>query len=453
MNKKSWFKKLDFKNIFKWNPRRIGIVRFPNGSIFDNNYDSNTIYSEISAVGHAVDMIAEKVSEILPVIKDSNGEIVSGRDSSRLLELLYNPSPLYSRRSFLVQVATEYLLYNNAFIYLANYKNALPSEIEPIYLKSISITETYNNKKYLVNSTGVNSRYNGEYNLDLQNGRILSKIDIGELLHISGYRSNNELFSKSKLIGLTSQASIMSSAMNSLESALLKGFSAGAIIGVDTKNNDVFEQFAKDVKTHFSGSSKSGDAMVLKSSSFKADYPKMTNKDMQTIENMESAKKSIYERFEIPEPLINSSAQTYNNYQTAMYALYDNAVLPLFNLIYGSLSEAMRDRNILKNSQSISYDPTSIPALKIRDSDEIETLKSTGALSINELRAKMGYQPVVADNADTPVGLLSKQNLVQGNSVDQVIKSRWIDEIKESGMTEEEAKQAWDVSKKIIRNG
>lgn len=453
MNKKSWFKKLDFKNIFKWNPRRIGVARFPNGSIFDNNYDSNTIYSEISAVGHAVDMIAEKVSEILPVIKDSDGGIVSGRDSSRLLELLYNPSPLYSRRSFLVQVATEYLLYNNAFIYLANYKNALPSEIEPIYLKSISITETYNNKKYLVNSTGVNSRYNGEYNLDLQNGRILSKIDIGELLHISGYRSNNELFSKSKLIGLTSQASIMSSAMNSLESALLKGFSAGAIIGVDTKNNDVFEQFAKDVKTHFSGSSKSGDAMVLKSSSFKADYPKMTNKDMQTIENMESAKKSIYERFEIPEPLINSSAQTYNNYQTAMYALYDNAVLPLFNLIYGSLSEAMRDRNILKNSQSISYDPTSIPALKIRDSDEIETLKNTGALSINELRAKMGYQPVVADNADTPVGLLSKQNLVQGNSVDQVIKSRWIDEIKESGMTEEEAKQAWDVSKKIIRNG
>jgi HK97 family phage portal protein len=453
VNKKSWFKKLDFKNIFKWNPRRIGIVRFPNGSIFDNNYDSNTIYSEISAVGHAVDMIAEKVSEILPVIKDSNGEIVSGRDSSRLLELLYNPSPLYSRRSFLVQVATEYLLYNNAFIYLANYKNALPSEIEPIYLKSVSITETYNNKKYLVNSTGVNSRYNGEYNLDLQNGRILSKIDIGELLHISGYRSNNELFSKSKLIGLTSQASIMSSAMNSLESALLKGFSAGAIIGVDTKNNDVFEQFAKDVKTHFSGSSKSGDAMVLKSSSFKADYPKMTNKDMQTIENMESAKKSIYERFEIPEPLINSSAQTYNNYQTAMYALYDNAVLPLFNLIYGALSEAMRDRNILKNSQSISYDPTSIPALKIRDSDEIETLKSTGALSINELRAKMGYQPVVADNADTPVGLLSKQNLIQGNSVDQVIKSRWIDEIKESGMTEEEARQAWDVSKKIIRNG
>ena len=428
-------------------------MRFPDGSIFGNNYDSNTIYSEISAVGHAVDMIAEKVSEILPVIKDSNGEIVSGRDSSRLLELLYNPSPLYSRRSFLVQVATEYLLYNNAFIYLANYKNALPSEIEPIYLKSVSITETYNNKKYLVNSTGVNSRYNGEYNLDLQNGRILSKIDIGELLHISGYRSNNELFSKSKLIGLTSQASIMSSAMNSLESALLKGFSAGAIIGVDTKNNDVFEQFAKDVKTHFSGSSKSGDAMVLKSSSFKADYPKMTNKDMQTIENMESAKKSIYERFEIPEPLINSSAQTYNNYQTAMYALYDNAVLPLFNLIYGALSEAMRDRNILKNSQSISYDPASIPALKIRDSDEIETLKSTGALSINELRAKMGYQPVVADNADTPVGLLSKQNLVQGNSVDQVIKSRWIDEIKESGMTEEEAKQAWDVSKKIIRNG
>ena len=453
MNKKSWFKKLDFKNIFKRNPRITDLMRFPNGSIFGNNYDSNTIYSEISAVGHAVDMIAEKVSEILPVIKDSNGEIVSGRDSSRLLELLYNPSPLYSRRSFLVQVATEYLLYNNAFIYLANYKNALPSEIEPIYLKSISITETYNNKKYLVNSTGVNSRYNGEYNLDLQNGRILSKIDIGELLHISGYRSNNELFSKSKLIGLTSQASIMSSAMNSLESALLKGFSAGAIIGVDTKNNDVFEQFAKDVKTHFSGSSKSGDAMVLKSSSFKADYPKMTNKDMQTIENMESAKKSIYERFEIPEPLINSSAQTYNNYQTAMYALYDNAVLPLFNLIYGALSEAMRDRNILKNSQSISYDPTSIPALKIRDSDEIETLKSTGALSINELRAKMGYQPVVADNADTPVGLLSKQNLVQGNSVDQVIKSRWIDEIKESGMTEEEAKQAWDVSKKIIRNG
>ena len=453
MNKKSWFKKLDFKNIFKRNPRITDLMRFPNGSIFGNNYDSNTIYSEISAVGHAVDMIAEKVSEILPVIKDSNGEIVSGRDSSRLLELLYNPSPLYSRRSFLVQIATEYLLYNNAFIYLANYKNALPSEIEPIYLKSISITETYNNKKYLVNSTGVNSRYNGEYNLDLQNGRILSKIDIGELLHISGYRTNNELFSKSKLIGLTSQASIMSSAMNSLESALLKGFSAGAIIGVDTKNNDVFEQFAKDVKTHFSGSSKSGDAMVLKSSSFKADYPKMTNKDMQTIENMESAKKSIYERFEIPEPLINSSAQTYNNYQTAMYALYDNAVLPLFNLIYGALSEAMRDRNILKNSQSISYDPASIPALKIRDSEEIETLKSTGALSINELRAKMGYQPVVADNADTPVGLLSKQNLIQGNSVDQVIKSRWIDEIKESGMTEEEAKQAWDVSKKIIRNG
>jgi phage portal protein BeeE len=146
----------------------------------------------------------------------------------------------------------------------------------------------------------------------------------------------------------------------------------------------------------------------------------MTNKDMQQIENVNNAKKVIFDRFQIPSPMRENEAQTYDNYASAQYVFYDRTILPFVNGIFEELTQFFRKRKVLKDNQYISYNPSEITALQKRFAEELKFKKEIGVLTINELRELQGYDGIGEEGdvlyqpiGNVPVGFMNNFNSLE----------------------------------------
>jgi phage portal protein BeeE len=154
--------------------------------------DGYSLYKNVAPIGHAVDMIAEKVSQLQPVIVDRNGVVVN--EGSDIYEILRKPNSVQRYAEFMMQIATDFLIYNNAYVHLSNNTNHKSKYITPVCDRSVTITETSGVRNYRVNNTGFYSSINGTYSQkhDENDGRIVGANRLGELIHIKGYLGQNE---------------------------------------------------------------------------------------------------------------------------------------------------------------------------------------------------------------------------------------------------------------------
>jgi predicted metal-binding transcription factor (methanogenesis marker protein 9) len=116
----------------------------------------------------------------------------------------------------------------------------------------------------------------------------------------------------------------------------------------------------------------------------------MNNKDMQADTLNKDARKVIYDRFQIPEPMRNGTVQTYSNFETAQYVFYIQAVIPIIEEIFEALTNFFRTRKCLKPNEYLTYDDTMIKALKVSFNEQMKLKKELGIFTINELRKNYG---------------------------------------------------------------
>jgi hypothetical protein len=157
-----------------------------------------------------------------------------------------------------------------------------------------------------------------------------------------------------------------------------------------------------------------------------------SNRDMQANENKQQSKMSIYQRYDIPEPLVNSGSQTYNNYQTALYALYENAVFPTFNAIFDAISDSFINRKLIKPEHRITCDSSKVSAMKLREAEEVRMLKLANVLTVNEMRSRLGYERL-KEHGDEVYRPMSEIPISQDPYADQATKKEWVDQIKALG--------------------
>ena len=391
------------------------------------------LYKNIAPIGHAIDMIAEKVAQLKPVVVDEGSAVVEG--VSEVYQLLNKPNQAQRYSEFLVQMATDYLIYNNAYIHLSNNVDYKAKNITPVCDSSVSVTESTGIRTYSVNKTGFYASVQGTYiqRYNSESGRILSSDKLGELLHIKGYLGQNETKATSKLIALAQDAQIVEKSLLQVTAYLDRGYSGSGILQTKFKTQEQFEQFKKDLNNYYTGAQNEGRMMALNGSEIEVHmHTNRTNRDMQANESKQQSKMSIYQRYDIPEPLINSDSQTYNNYQTALYALYENAIFPTFTAIFDAITEALVNRKMLKDGQRITYDASVVPAMKLREAEEVRLLKESGVLTINELRSKLGYEELESDG-DYVYRPMSEMPVGKDGYTDDNIKKEWVDQIKSLG--------------------
>ena len=426
-------------NLYLKNLLPISKTTGNNESVFtqllkNGNNNGYSLYKNVAPIGHAVDMIAEKVSQLQPVIVDRNGVVVAdGGDD--VYELLRKPNSVQRYAEFMMQLATDFLIYNNCYVHLSNNTNYKSKYITPVCDNSVSITESDGQRTYTVNITGFYSSINGVYiqRHDKNDGRIIGANGLGELIHIKGYLGQNETKATSKLLALAEDAEIVEKSLLQVKSFLDRGYSGSGILQTNFKKQEMFEAFKKDLANYYTGAQNEGRMMALNGTDVEVHmHNNRSNRDMQANENKQQSKMSIYQRYDIPEPLVNSGSQTYNNYQTALYALYENAVFPTFNAIFDAISDSFINRKLLKPENRITCDSSKVSAMKLREAEEVRMLKLANVLTVNEMRSRLGYEKL-KDYGDEVYRPMSEIPISQDPYADQATKKEWVDQIKSLG--------------------
>ncbi len=366
--------------------------------------EAYNIYNFNSAVSDAVDSIASKTANLRPIIKKDDGSIINEHN---VLAFLKNPNKLQNYPDFMESVSTNFLLNKNTYIEIIGNVRFKPSEMYSLKNTWVSTSEQPNAASYIVTVTGFFGFLSGNFLLTSNTGRILGASNLVELSHIKGFALSREsLIAVSVLSSIERDVEMMDQANNHNLSLLTKGFNGSGLVSIDTDDNEGYEQFKRDFRDKYQGSGNAGIPVVSKGKDIQFTSFGQTNKEMEYSKVRKMSQETAYQRFEFPKPLIDGSAQTFNNYQTARGALYDDAVFPLADKIFAGLTKVFKDRGMLKPDELITYDMGDIPALQQRQTEELKSLRAAFILSTNELRAIAGYEEV--DGGDS---ILAPSNL------------------------------------------
>ena len=89
--------------------------------------------------------------------------------------------------------------------------------------------------------------------------------------------------------------------------------------------------------------------------------------------------------------MVSSETMTFSNMDSAKFAFYDNAVLPLFKQYLSFLDYSVLDR-YKQPDLVFSFDPAGIEALEASKIDNALTLSKLEAVTDNEIRTQVGYE-------------------------------------------------------------
>ena len=351
------------------------------------------LYNKNSALSDAVDTISSECKSISPVVI-RNEEIVKDHP---VLKLLERPNPKTDWNDFMESLVVDKILTRNSFITAFGNVKFMPIELWNTPCASMYAQGSGLN--YTLHTRNVNALVflDNSYKYDTKSGRYIDKMDLAELIKMSGfmnYTTSNGYIADSPLSSIIYELEILNNGNNHNLNLLLNGVNLSGVFNIDTIDKDSVDQFKLDVQNYFGGSGNAGKYLVSKGKTIDFKPIQMSNKEMQQIENINIARRVIYDRLQIPSPLRDDSVQTYDNYNAAQYVFYDRTILPIVKDVFSDLTMFFRRRKALKDNETIGYNPTAITALQTRFNEELKLKNELGVFTINEIRAMRGEEGI-----------------------------------------------------------
>jgi HK97 family phage portal protein len=405
-----------FKRIKTSNPvieRKSNIVDLVPGSFLDHVFGGGSyvsarqaasFYQSTSAVATAVDMIADAVEQIEPVIQTSDGKFIKDHP---VLDLVRNPNGFSRWHQFIGALARNYLLKHDSLISASGNIKRPPIEIWPVNLQTVSIIEHLD--RYPSSYIITNGPITGNFDRSSRNRKIGTRFYEGmlkELYHIQGYSSRiTQTESDSPLQAAANEAKqIIKGKYHNLQ-LLNNGGRLSLMIAF--KDDDVIDDEehktrVKRINEQYSGPENAGKIGVISN----ADIAEMkefgvNNKDMDFAELESLASFAIYLRYKVPLALISTKASTFNNLATGVELFYDQAVLPAADVLFSGLTFFLMHRfGLDPNKEKLTYNPESIDSLKTRTLNEVEKRKKINVETTNELRSLLPGREPLKDGGD-----------------------------------------------------
>jgi phage portal protein BeeE len=342
-------------------------------------------YRQCSSVATAVDMIADEVEFITPVLVGPDGKYI---ENSPVLQLLQRPNWLEDWSDFSGAFARNYLLTHSAPLYAGGNVSRPPLELfatSPTYLTTVqSNRDGYAQTYQLAQGPGQGVYTRTEY----QGTARYYDGNLREIYRVTGFGSRGPTLPDSPLeaAALEARQQILGRFHNL---SLLKNGGRLSLI-VQFKENldqDELEERRGVINNVLAGAENAGRIATVSSEEMAIHEAGTANKDMDYAVLDQVAGDAIYLRYKIPLPLVRIGAATYDNVRQSTFQLYDRAVIPLAKRMFSGLSDMLLPRYGLDPTQyRITYDPDEIPALVSRRIEELKARKDIGVETINELR-------------------------------------------------------------------
>jgi len=351
-------------------------------------------YNCISAISTGIDLIAEEIENIHPVIFDKQEKkFLDDKESANdpILKLLNFPNSDVTRSEFFGQIARYFGITGNVFIGATGNINKPPLEllnINPILIRiEKSSVDTFPEKYIFTPDTTKNFVFMREE----KNGRLIfiSNNEQQQLWHIRGFNTStgqSGLWARPKLNAIFLEIEQFNNANIHNLSFLEKGMRPSAVITSETdftqdQRDSIREQF---IGSH-SGADNAGALFFLDGGKFNVAQLSQNMKDMDFRGLRADMKIDIFNRLKVPLPLVTTENQKFDNMREAKLSLYDNAVLPLLNKILHELTLFLFPRfNRDINRFTLAFDPNDIQVL--RERIRISNNEMKDILTKNELR-------------------------------------------------------------------
>ncbi|MFC3816559.1 phage portal protein [Lysobacter sp. GCM10012299] len=345
-----------------------------------------SFYRQCASVATAVDMIADEVEFITPMLVGPDGSYI---DDSDVLKLLRKPNSLEDWSSFVGALARNYLLARNAPMYAGGNVNRPPLELFAPSPTCLSVVQDGRDRyphTFQVSQgvgQGVYTRMEAKGAARFYDG------NLRELYRIGGYGSRGPSFPDSPLeaAALEARQQILGRYHNL---SLLKNGGRLSLI-VQFKDaelgQDELEERRNVLNRVLGGAENAGRIATVASNEMAIHEAGTANKDMDYSVLDQVAGDAIYLRYKVPLPLVRIGAATYDNVRQSTYQLYDRAVVPLAKRLFSGLSAMLLPRYGLDPSQyRIAYNPDHIAALVERRWEEIKLRKEINVETPNEIR-------------------------------------------------------------------
>lgn len=363
---------------------------FYNGSVSD--YEAMQLYRQSSAVATAVDIIAQEIENINPVVRLKDGSV---DDSHDILDLLMDPNDFNeSYTDFIGDYARNWLLTHNAFVYAAGNVSRPPLEIYSVKPQNVTEGEDTNDV-YPMSFNVSRGQPTGNYTRFLKPkvGYRYYDGNLKEVWQTRGYSSRAvntrgdspllpiclEIYQQIK--GRIHNVSLLD---NGARPSMLVTFKDETITQEDFDYR--VDKFNKQMK----GVANSGKPIFTAADDIAVNEMGQSNRDMDYLNMDVNARNTIFSRYNVPLPLVDNSASTFNNLGSSVEHLYDFAVLPNVQKIFMSLTMFLAPRyGLSPRDVQITYNMDDIEALQDRMLNQLKLRREMNLETVNELREYM----------------------------------------------------------------
>ena len=376
---------------------RVSEIPIQRGSLMDMIFGGGRMtpaaamefYRTCSSVAIAVDMIADEIEHLQPVIQMEDGKYVNDHE---LLRLLKSPNGFDNWAGFIGASARHYLLTRECMYYGGGGISRPPLELFAVKPQTISTIENAVDRYpqvFMITdgiAGGTFTRFARGKKINYYEG------NLREVFRVHGFSSRTDetrADSPLEAVALEAKQQIQGRVHNL---ALLdNGGRLSLIVQFkDPMTEDEHVARRDGVNRALAGAGNAGRIAVVSSSDMEIHEAGTTNKDMDYAELDSVAREALFLRYKIPLPLVSQDASTDNNMEHAVYHLYDRAVLPLADILLDGLGRFLMPRYGLDPARvCLTFNPESIDALVDRRVKMLLDRQKLGVETINELRAQL----------------------------------------------------------------
>ena len=346
-------------------------------------YDDATIRT-------CLDTIARNAAkmQIHHIREDTSGQIVRCNDS---LDKLINtrPNQYMSRYDFLYKIVSMLYMDNNVFIQIQQDSQGNITALNPLSYDSSELRE-----------------YQGELYIRFQFASGRATIPYGQLLHLRRHYNGHDILGSPNENPLKNPIGILNSVKQAMESAVKNCMKLRYVIKVQDIMDDADKRaYAKEFNTDFTDVKNGTGTAVLDQG---ADMQQL-NTDIKLADDsqMEFARADIYRYFGLSEAMVAGSP-TPEEYS----AFVSNVLAPLCDQIESEFSTKIFTATELSYGNKIQCTIDRMEYQSLQNKiDMIAKAQPTGALTVNEVRHILGFDPI--ENGDVVQVSLNNVQLAQ----------------------------------------
>ena len=373
------------------------------------------MYRRTTSISIPVNMIAEPFSELNPVIENmETGEIDR---AGPVLELLRRPHESFSRQLFFEALGKYYLIAGEAGIVSLGTQSQPPISLVPMNPGSFDVTQD--------RSTGMPDFYRvegatlrGIYKAKKFEGstRFINE-GLRELKVIRNFstRDNSILRGQSPLVSAARDVRQQIQGDDYNISLLEKGGRTTLMFQfTNSLDPDTFAERKAEILAQFTGPQQAGKPIITHGGQLDVKDASGSPRDMEFADLRRTTADRIMATYKVPLVLNSTDAATFSNMDAAVLMLWNDAIIPLANRLFGELGEWLLPRFGMDPSIfRITGDFDKVDALKTNRVQQLQARVTLGLETIDELREGIpgredveGGDELLVSGAMTPLSQL-----------------------------------------------